>query len=271
MWEYTVKKLFKLSLLALSLIGVLLFGGWTININPVETRYADAPLVAKAVNAVIEYNYRTVDSKYTPGGVPRFTQENGMTNACGAVAGAEIVAFYDMYYENMIPGWASYYAGGTYRLQDSVCVPAVMWGLYDLMQTNVKDVGVSEREFVDGLKAYINNQGYSVSMQNVVSGSGIDYRACKNAIDNNKVIALFSHGGDVYEDNGRDTVTSVNIASSHIMVAYGYYEINYYDSNNKLFRTDMYLNVATGMSVNQTALYKTNPHNLSAAYIVNIS
>lgn len=270
-----MKKLFKLSLLALSLISVLIFGGWTTEQGATTERYADAPIISKIASTTIEYNYRTVDWNYTPGYVPYFTQVSGMSNACGAVAGAEIVAFYDKYYENLIPGWVSYYpASGVYRFQDSVYVPAVMWELYDLMQTNVKDVGVSEQEFVDGLKAYINNHGYSVNMQNVVSGSSIDYQACKNAINNNKVIALLSHAGDVYdlkEYSGHDTVTPINIAGSHIMVAYGYYEINYYNSNNNLFRTDMYLEVATGLSIPQTALYKVNPHNLSSAYIVNIS
>lgn len=270
-----MKKLLKLSLLAVLLISVLIFGGWTTEQGQTTERYTDAPVISAHANTIIEYNYRTVDSKYTPGGSPCYRQINGMSNACGAVAGTTIVAFYDKYYENMIPDWVSYYpASGLYRLQDSVHVPAVMWELYDLMQTNVKDVGVSEQEFVDGLKMYINKQGYSVNMQNVVSGSSIDYQACKNAINNNKVIALLSHAGDVYklsEKSGQDTINPINIAGSHIMVAYGYYEINYYDSNNNLFRTDLYLNVATGLTICETALYKVNPHNLSSAYIVNIS
>lgn len=268
-----MKKLFKFLLLTLLLSSVLIFGGWTTKQGSITERYADAPIISKLATTTIEYNYRTVDSKYTPGGAPYYTQVNGMSNACGAVAGAEIVAFYDKYYDNMIPDWVSYYASGTYRLQDSVHVPDVMWQLYDLMQTNVKDVGVSEQEFVDGLKTYINNQGYSVTMQNVVSGSSIDYQACKNAINNNKVIALLSHACDVYllgESSGYDIVNPVNIAGSHIMVAFGYYEVNYYNSNNTLFRTDIYLKVATGLTICETALYKINPHNLSSAYIVNV-
>lgn len=269
-----MKKFLKLLLLAVSLSSILILGGWTTNFEPVVERYADAPLIFKTENTVIDYNYRTVDYKETSGGAPCYRQVSGMSNACGAVAGSTIVAFYDKYYENLIPDWVSYYpASGMYRLQDSVHVPAVMWELYDLMQTNVKGEGVSEQEFVDGLKAYINKQGYSVSMQNVVSGSNIDYQACKNAINNNKVIALLSHAGDIYmlgEKSGQDIITPVNIAGSHIMVAYGYYEVNYYNSNNTLFRTDIYLNVSTGINVYQTALYKINPHNLSSAYIVNI-
>lgn len=270
-----MKKLLKLSLLAASLISVLIFGGRTTAQAQTAERYADAPLISTYASTTISYSSRTVDSNYTPGQAPNYTQVSGMSNACGAVAGTTIVGFYDKYYDNMIPGWVSYYtASGNYRIQDSTYVPGVMWEMYDLMQTNVKDVGVSEQEFVSGLKSYINNQGYSVSMQNVVSGSSIDYQACKNAINNNKVIALLSHAGDVYllgESSGQDIITPVNIAGSHIMVAFGYYEINYYDSNNKLFRTDMYLDVATGLSVPQTARYKVNPHNLSSAYVVNIS
>lgn len=270
-----MKKFFKLLLLSVSLSSILILGGWTTNFEPVVERYADAPIISKIASTTIKYNHRTVDGNYTSGGAPKYTQVSGMSNACGAIAGSTIVAFYDKYYENLIPDWVSYYpASGLYRLQDSVHVPAVMWELYDLMQTNVKDVGVSEQEFVDGFKTYINKQGYSVNMQNVVSGSNIDYQACKNAIDNNKVIALLSHAGDVYllgEYSDYDTVTPVNIAGSHIMVAFGYYEINYYDDSNSLFRTDIYLYVSTGLSTPKTAFYKINPHNLSSAYIVNIN
>lgn len=270
-----MKKLLKLSLLAASLISVLIFGGRTTAQAQTAERYADAPLISTYASTTISYNSRTVDVYNTPGGAPNYRQVSDMSNACGAVAGTTIVGFYDKYYDNMIPGWVSYYpASGLYRLQDSTYVPGVMWEMYDLMQTNVKDVGVSEQEFVDGLKAYINKQGYSVSMQNVVSGSSIDYQACKDALNNNKVIALLSHAGDIYElgeYSGHDTVTSINIAGSHIMVAFGYYEINYYDSSSKLFRTDIYLEVATGLASRATALYKINPHNLSSAYIVNVS
>ena len=269
-----MKKFMKLAILALLTLCVFVLGGWTTDTQHTE-RYADAPVVSKLASETVNFYSRTVDKYYTPGGFPIFNQPGDMTNGCGAVAGAGIISYYDKYYPDMIPNWNSYYpASGVYRLQDSEHIVPIMWELYDLMRTNVDDVGVSEQEFISGLKTFINNQGYSVNMQNVVSGSNFDYATCKNAIDNNKVVALLAHAGDIYsmaEMSTYDIIASTTIAGSHIMVAYGYHNIKYYDKSGNLFRNDIYLDVATGFDASQTALYKINPHNLSAAYIVNIS
>ena len=266
-----MKKLFKLFVVALSLVCVLAFGGWTT--EPAQERYADAPLLTPAANEVIEFSSRTVEAFYTPGVFPYFTQENGMTNCCGAVAGAEIVSFYDKYFDDLIPGWDACYSSGRYRLKDDVYIPALMWELYDLMQTNVHDVGVSEQEFLNGLSSYINGKGHSVSYNNVVKGSNFDFETYKSALHNNKVTALLAHAGDVYiisNNDTHDTITPINLAGAHIMVAFGYDIYRYYDANGNLFRTDYYLEVAVGLQTMTVALYKVNPHNLSAAYIVDI-
>ncbi len=266
-----MKKLFKLFVVALSLVCVLAFGGWTT--EPAQERYADAPLLSPISSEIVEFSSRTVESYYTPGVFPYFTQETGMTNCCGAVAGAEIVAFYDKYFDDLIPGWDACYANGRYRLKDDVYIPALMWEMYDLMQTNVHDVGVSEQEFLNGLSAYINGKGHSVSYNNVVNGSNFDFETYKSELHKNKVTALLAHAGDIYiigEDDTQDKIVPINIAGSHIMVAFGYDIYRYYDANGNLFRTDYYLEVAVGLSSITVALYKVNPHNLSAAYIVDI-
>ena len=109
-------------------------------------------------------------------------------------------------------------------------------------------------------------------MQSVVSGSTVDYSACKSAIDNNKVIALLSRATDVYnlsEGATQDTISSVAISDLHIMIASGYQEINYY-KNGSLFRTDRYLIVSSGSQSLGIVYYKLNNHKLINAYIVNI-
>lgn len=270
-----MKKLFKILIIPLSLACVLLFGGWTTEQGATENRYADAPILSTYASETVSFSSRTVDSYYTPGGFPLFNQVNGMTNGCGAVAGAGIIAYYDKYFPDLIPDWNSYYpASGVYRLQDSAHIEPMMWDLYYLMDTNVAGEGVSEQEFLNGLKTYIENRSFNVNMQNVVSGSNFDYSTYKNAIDNNKVVALLAHAGDIYsvsEHSNYDNITTAYIAGSHIMVAYGYYDVKYYNANGILFRNDVYLIVATGLASSKNAYYKINPHNLTSAYIVNIS
>lgn len=267
-----MKKLLKILMLPISLACILLFGGWT---TETENRYADAPILSTYASETISFSSRTVDANYTAGGSPYFNQVSGMTNACGAVAGTEIVAFYDKYYDNLIPDWTSYYpASGVYRLQDSEHVPAIMWDMYYLMNTNVTGEGVTEQEFLNGLKSYVQNHSYNVNMQNIVSSKSFDYSAFKNAINNNKVVALLANAGDIYslsEHSSYDVIAPTTISAPHIMVAYGYYDVKYYDSNGNLFRNDMYLEIATGLSALRIALYKINPHNLTSAYIVNIN
>lgn len=270
-----MKKLLKMLMLPLSLACTLLFGGWTTEQRVTENRYADAPILSTYASETISFSSRTLDSYYTPGGFPFFTQVNGMTNACGAVAGTGIISFYDKYYPDLIPNWTSYYpTTGAYRLQDTEHIDAIMWDLYYLMNTNVTGEGVTEQEFLNGFETYVKNCGFKVNMQNVVSGSNFDYNTYKNAIDNNKVVALLSLPGNIYsvaEHSNYDTISTAYIDGPHIMVAYGYYDIKYYNSNGNLFRNDIYLEVVTGLSAPKTALYKINPHNLTSAYIVNIS
>ena len=140
------------------------------------------------------------------------------------------------------------------------------------MDTNVQGEGVNEIEFKNGLTEYINGKGYNVSYTNIVSGSSFDYNSYKNAINNNKVVALLSQPTNLYLiglGSGYDTISATVLDGNHIMLAYGYAQIKYYNSNG-LFRTDTYLEVSTGLSMG-VMYYKINPHNLDAAYTVNIS
>lgn len=265
----------KLIFVPILLVFLMVFGAWTYQVDT-EDRYADAALVTpRSSSETINYTDRVEKLLYnTSGNCPQYRQLSNMTNACGAIAGAEIVAFYDKYYPNMIAGWDSYYASGTYRMQDATYVPALMNELYTLMRTNVDDVGVSEDDFKNGLKSYVVNHGYSLSYTSVRNWLGrLNFDDCKAALDQNKVIVLFTKAGDVYQvtsSDGYDTITPTTIAGLHIMVAYGYYQVEYYNAKG-LFRTDTYLHVAVGRNAPAHAYYRIDSTNLNAAYVVNVA
>lgn len=255
----------------LSAFGTLAYASEAVT----EERYAGAPAYSSRANEVINFTSRTVSlENYTAGKCPTYSRITGQPNSCGAVAGAEIVAFYDKYFPNLIPDWTSHYANGNYRIQDRVHVPALLSELYTLMRTNVDDVGVSENDFKNGLKTYVNNHGCDIEYQSAKTLLGaLNFDACRNAIDNNKVIALFVSAGDFYSvspHDGYDVVTPTTIAGSHIMVAYGYMQLKYYNTSG-LFRTDTYLIVATGLDAVTIGMYKIDAKNLNSAYIINIS
>ena len=268
-----MKKLKYFALILVLIAGVSLFGAWSsIPAEETEIRYADAPIVSSIAGETIYFTSREVSENITAGGAPTYTATANLTNSCGAVAGSEIVAFYDKYYPELIPGWDSYYTNGKYRIQEGTYVPAVMKELYDLMQTNVNGSGTSEPEFKSGLKTYFSNRNYSLSYQNIKSSSSMNFDACKAAVDANKVMVLFITPGDVYnisEESDHDSLDAYTISGNHIMIAFGYLEIKYYNASG-LFRTDRYVEVATGQAGVSTAFYKINSSNLEAAYVVNV-
>ena len=268
-----MKKLTYVVLVLILLTSVSMFGAWAPVAEEQEIRYADAPIVSALASTQIYYTSRVIDDGETAGGAPLYDSAEGYTNACGPLAGTAIVAFYDKYCPELIPGWESYYpASGKYRSQGSSYISAVLSELYTLMQTNVHGSGVSESEFKTGLQTYINNHGYSVSYTSAKSGSTLNYASCKAAIDSNKVIVLFTKPGAVYtlgEYSDHDTWTENTISGNHIMYAFGYIQIKYYNSTG-LFRTETYLEVSTGRAAPTFAYYKVDSSNLEAAYVVNV-
>ena len=271
-----MKKLIYFALILILLAGMSVFGAW----SPIaqaqevtEVRYADAPIVSTVASTQIYYTSRVISEEgVTAGGAPLYNDTENLRNACGPLAGTAIVAFYDKYYPNLIPGWDSYYpATGKYRAQVLTYTSPVLNELYTLMQTNVKGEGVSESEFKTGLQTYITNHGYSASYTSAMSGSSLNYSACKAAIDSNKVIVLFTKPGVIYdwaEYSDHDTWTELSITGNHIMYAYGYIQLKYYNSTG-LFRTETFLRVSTGQTP-ALAFYKVDSTNLESAQIVNV-
>lgn len=271
-----MKKFCWVLIAVLLLASVVVLGAWVPASaqEAEEVRYVDAQVISTIATESIYYTSKDVNLKTTDGKAPFFAPEGIGNNACGAVAGAEIVAFYDKYYPNLIPNWESYIPlNGKYMFQDKEHIVPLMQELYDLMQTNVQGHGVSEAEFKTGLTKYFNNHGYSLGYQNVKSGSELDYDACVSAIDNNKIIVLFTTVGNLYfyaEGSDHDNIGTYYVTGNHIMIAYGYVEIKYYN-NSGLFRTERMLLVATGWGEPSTAYYKINSTNLEAAYKLNVA
>lgn len=258
--------------MAVLLVFVSVFGAWTG--AEAETRYADVTLVTPYANEVINFTHREIDGPITtPGECPYYHPLSDLTNACGAVAGAEIVAYYDKYYPNLILNWQSYLpSSGKYLFQDSTYVPVLMRDLYTRMRTNIDGVGVSKSDFLTGLRSYINCMGHQVSYRSVRNVTTINFDSCKDAIDNNKVIVLFALPTTVYTvslGTDRDAIIPTTISGAHVMVAFGYYEINYYNDSG-LFRTDRYLAVAMGQTGYTFEFYKVDCADTDAAFVVDI-
>ena len=269
-----MRKITYFVLVLILLASASVFGAWAPIVQE-EVRYADSPIVSTAASTQIYFTSREiVEERVTDGGAPLYNYTGGYRNACGPIAGTSIVAFYDKYYPNLIPDWESYYpATGKYRGQGNTYIHNLLDEMYVLMQTNVKGDGVSESEFKTGLQTYITNHGYSASYTSAMSGSSLNYSTCKTAVNSNKVIVLFIKPGVVYdfaEYSDHDIFTEYSITGNHIMYAYGYIKVNYYNSTG-LFRTETFLKVSVGHAVTTVAYYKVDSSNIEAAYVVNVA
>lgn len=241
-----------------------------------ETRYYDAPGVMpiSGQSEIISFSRKEETIIEFPYAVPNY-YTNTYENACGPVAGANIVGYYDKYYEDLIPDYTAYYpANGRYRRPDTTYVPGLIGDLYTLMRTNVVDVGVSESECLDGLQDYVEGKNHSITYTNIKSGS-FNVAAYKNAINNQQPVLLFCETTDLYLlgfTENQDNVTYMLSSGAHIVVGYGYYEIKYYNVSDVNFRTETYLKVATGWMTNSLGYLKANNTNwMNSAYAVNIT
>ena len=265
------KRLQKLCVAAVLVACLSTFGAWTYPDTPQEIRYGDFDLLSTYATETINYTYKD-DSvqNTTDGNVPRYMAVDGLTDACGAVAGAIAVGYYDKYAPNLIEGWTSHFATGKYRAQDRVYVPAVIHELYTKMGT--ASGGVTENGFLNGLRQYAAERNYTATFTKVGTSNSLNFAACKDAIDNNKIIALLADAGNVYSmacNTNVDYVETMNIPSPHIMIAYGYMQVNYYNVHG-LFRTDTYLRAFVTSQTQKALYYKITPHNLTSAYVMDI-
>lgn len=249
-----------------------------------QTINADAPRYFDDYNAVatasassIEtFTFTTVEEECIrfANKVPYYYYDSTLSNACGPIAGAIVVGYFDKYYEDLIPNYTAYYtATGNYRLNDSTYVPTLINDLYTRMRTNVDDVGVSESDCLNGLTAYVYAQGRSISY-NSVKPSSFSQTIYKNAMNNGQPVMLFCNSITTYDicvEDGETGVYPIQSAGSHIVIGYGYRKLTYYDENGTNFRTDVYLEVATGWTANRSGFVKANDTSwLDSGYAINI-
>ena len=205
----------------------------------------------------INYAYKVEDKNTVDYGLPSYTDTSDHLNTCANPAGATAIGYYDRTYTNLIPDFEPgrfirdiyiYYMQKA-EIQD------VIDELYEKMGTNTEGNGTTANGFRNGLKSYINEQGYNVTYPSVVSSSALSFSTFKNAIDNNQVVVLFVSGytllpnADITVSDTQDCLYKNYYKGTHVLIAYGYRKADYYNAAGQIFRQEIYLNVATSFPV----------------------
>lgn len=206
----------------------------------------------------INYDHKTIESYIMNNdSFPNYYNiNNTLQNTCANVAGANIIGYYDRECENLIenfvPGIQRPFGYMFYNMmQNSQLIQGVINTLYYDMETNSEQSGTSQNQYEEGLKKYAEDRDYSVTYTSVMSGETLSLTDLKNQLQLGRPVSIFLSGFNFTQvvDSGTNVLLKKNVSdANHIVVAYGYEKINYYNSSNSLIASKTYIHVATGQN-----------------------
>lgn len=229
----------------------------------------------ESVSVTINYQSRTSDAKSLSKRIPHYTSPGGLESACAAVAGCNLIGFYDRYYEQLIPNHiAGYEAYGyyLYNLADTYVYDCIR-DLYAKMDGSA--AGITENNFKKGMQNYCAEKGLTCDFNQLVSSGKLNYDAVKQSIAENKPIVLMLSTYNIcsisgYSSNKYDRYDYQLSQGNHMMAGFGYYQI-YYTLSNGTKQTNTFIEVATGFARKSEAYFNINySTNINSAYKVYI-
>lgn len=207
--------------------------------------------------------------------LPCYHNKGAYDNTCANVAGAIILGFYDKDYDELIPGFTSARIirdTAIYKAQNSA-IQAVIDDLYVRMGTNMSSAGgTSVSGFKNGLASYVESRGRSIAFSHV----GGDKAALVSAFDNLQPVALFVNGYVMTDMSGYETGVGTDkyyksyYSGAHLLVAYGYKEVKYYDVGGNMIKNMTVLKVATGFDQPLSYVITEDFMQIEDGYAVNI-
>ncbi len=244
-----------------------------------SAEYYGAILIGKD-EKVVNYASKIEDENTIYGGLPTYFNLGSNINTCANVAGAIVLGYYDVSYNDLIPNYTSAIVFGDkiiYRAQDDNVQNAID-ELYDYMDTNSTSAGgTTISGFKNGLSEYVNKRGRNISYSSLGGGSSFSISGLKNSIAAKKPVVLFTSQytlTSIYgyeESEGTDKFITYLYSGNHVMVACGVTEIDYYNSNNGLFESVTLITVSTGFAqVDVSYIFLDDPGIIIDSYSVNI-
>lgn len=197
----------------------------------------------------------------------------GLTGACAAVAGGNLIGYYDRYYEDLIPNHAAGEMKGNYyyyNLMDSYVTESIKV-LYDDMGGDGN--GITEANFKNGMQKYCSRKGLNCDFKSLKSGSSLNYDAVKSSMKSGQPVALLLSTYNVCTWGFGDQYDYFNYeiySGNHVMAGFGYRDTTYTLTNGSKSNYN-FIYVATGFANPTNAYFNINyKTNIVSAYSVNI-
>ncbi len=210
------------------------------------------------------------------------TNDTSMTNYCGAMAGRNVIIFYDRWLTNLVPDYTPGMVTGTgiYRYYPDMSVAAtdaVVQSLYDLML--IEEVGgTTSSNFRNGFNSYVTAKGYSTSYSSFYqSATSVNLSLLTTAVNQNKVGVVmcseynFVYGIDPCTGEDRVQVSRVNGTTAHMMMVFGYKTVAFYN-DGALVCTKTFLYVSSGFGQGPQGYMELNDFSIiNEAVIIGIA
>lgn len=218
--------------------------------------YAGGTYTQTQTDEVI-YEYKTENKQSLGTSFPDYyNMSSQLINCCANVAGANVIGYYDRFYDNLIPDYTPGIARGNsfsyYPMSlQSEKKQAVIEALYSLMGTNTVENGTSYDQYKQGFDSYVASKGRTATHTSVMTGGNLDLVAMSGYIAAGQPVVMFLSGYNIAsftEQEGRDTWTKLLYSGNHMMVAYEIIVINYYNASDQLIATRTMMGVATGFN-----------------------
>ncbi len=234
------------------------------------------PLNTYALYSGGETTPTTLDIQYETRNVGEITMDYTLPpyddilhpNSCAPVAGGCIVGYFDRLYENLLPNHTNYYIvnGTFYYAAQGQAVNDMIGSLYSLMQTNVNGDGTSEANFKSGLSSYVNSKGYNITYTSIMSGGTFSIGECTNTFFNSdRPVAVLMTGYYYYpyanmsENPNHDIFYGRKSTNgSHIVIAYGYRQYNYWRTETRLVWSPVWYNPFRYIEVTEVVNFRTD-------------
>lgn len=248
------------------------------------TAYSDDTLYSETSTQnneteTFSYSRKEIDTYKMNNSFPDYYNTNtSLTNTCANVAGANVIGYYDRYYDDLIPNCAAgilrgtnytYYPMNTFKEKKQ----AVIDWLYISMKTNTTDNGTTESDCLEGLSEYVQEKGRGITYSSIMTNNTFDFEKFESELREGKPIMFFLSGYNfvlVKDIENQVTITKNEYTGNHIVVAYGYQKVNYYNGNNVLIKTNIYIYISTGILGTSGFYLLNNGGNIDSAKAVDI-
>ena len=205
----------------------------------------------------IYYHRRVVNNFQISDGLPSYLSRY----SCGITAGGVAVSYFNRSFPELIPN----HTAGRYLLgrwlwgAQGAGVNSMFSSLFSMMGATSQ--GVTMDGYLNGMRTYAASRGRTATFTSVRSGNNrLNAAQYQAAFRQGRLLSVFMSGFGVtplhyfHTGNGYDVVRSYVDTTSHIMIAFGYRHVYYYNAANQRTRSDVYLYVHTGFSSPITAL-----------------